>query len=199
MPTFLRTRATITDPGIGPAALLTYYWDSAGGTGTALTTEAIARVRAFWNSAAALVHSTAQITFNLTSDEIEDTTGAIVNQYVGAAPAAVAFTGGGDVLPLMTQGLLRLTSATFVNGRRVVGRQFLPFPTETHNLGSGLPSTASYVTPMTAAAALLGTTIVTPMTQRIWHRPGPAGPGLSVPVTARSVASTWGTLKSRRP
>jgi len=198
MATFLRTRATIQDAGIGPAALLTYYWDSAGGTGAALTTEAIARVRAFWNSAAALIHSTASITFNLTSDEIEETTGAIVNQYVGAAPAAVTFTGGGDALPLATQSLMRLSSATFVNGRRVVGRQFLPYPTETANLNGGIPSTPAYVTPMTTAAALLGTTIVTPMTQRIWHRPGPSGAGLSVPVTSRSIAGSWATLKSRR-
>lgn len=198
MATFYRTRATLQDVGIGPAALLTYYWDSAGGTPAALVTEALARVRAFWNSFAAHVHSTAVLTINPIADEIEETTGLIVGQQAGTPPASVTFTGGTDCLPLATQGLLRLSSSTFINGRRVVGRQFLPYPIETDNLNGGIPSSVSYVAPGNTAAALLGTTILTPMSQRIWHRPKGAVPGLSVVVTSRSVAPTWATLKSRR-
>lgn len=197
MATFIRTRATLQNPGVGPAVLLTYYWDSAGGTGTAIVTEAMARVRAFWASFAGQVPSGSVLTFNTVGDEIEETNGQIVNQYTGTLPAAVAFSLGTDGLPLQTQGLLRLQTATFVNGRRLGGRQFIPYPGEIANANGGIP-TSTYLTALNTAAALLGTTVVTPVSQRIWHRPQGGSGGLTAVVTARSASSQWAVLKSRR-
>lgn len=197
MATFLRTRTTITLNAGASTALLTYYWDSTGAVQTALVTEAMARVRAFWQSLQGNVVSNAAISFNPVADEVEETTGQIVGQVVGTLPAALSFTGTGDYLPLQTQAVMRLTTGTFIRGRRLQGRQFLPGISETLNSAGGNPSPA-FVTAINTAGALLGTTVVTPMNQRVWSRPGPGFTGLTSIVTGRVGSASWGVLRSRR-
>lgn len=196
MATFLRTRAVFSAPASGGDALLTYYWDSAGGTPTQVMTEAVARVRAFWESFKAKVPNTATITYDGLGDEVEETTGEIVGQFTATPLAVTNGLAGTDILPYQTQGLLRLSTGTYIGGRRVQGRQFLPVPLEADSSG-GVP-VGAYVTAVQTAAALLGTTVVTPIAQRVWHRPGPGGPGLSVVVTGRSCSTQWAVLRSRR-
>lgn len=198
MATFLRHRGALQVIGQSSPALVTTYWDAAGGTPAALATEAVARVRAFWNSLAGSVISGSTWTPNLIVDEIEDTTGELVNQWAASAPAAVTFSGTGESLPLFTQGLIRFGTGSFINGRRLQGRMFVPGFREIDSTGNPPAPVAGLVTAMNTAAALLGTTIVTPMSQRIWHRPGPSGAGLSAPVITRQASSTWAILKSRR-
>lgn len=198
MATILRSRGTFSATGMGTPALVTHYWDSAGGTGTALATEAVARVRAMWNAMAAVITLSATWTPNLVVDEIDEVTGDLVNQYAAAAPAAVTFSASGDTLPYFTQGLMRFATASFIAGRRLQGRSFIPGVVETDNQGApGVPSAAT-LTALQGGANLLGTTIVTPMSQRIWHRPSPSAAGLSSPVISRTVSPTWAVLKSRR-
>lgn len=203
MATFLRQRTAIGLPGIPDPCLFTTYWDSTGATTTAIATESMARVRAFFNSAAALFAVNMTLTFNPVLDEIEETSGEIVGQVSGTVPAAVTFTGSTDILPLATQGLLRLQTATFRDGRRLQGRINLPYLKEGSNDTGGSP-TAAFVTSMNTAAALLGTTVVTAVNQRVWSRPReasltlPARAGLSAPVIARSTSPKWAILRSRR-
>ena len=194
MATFYRMRARVTSLGV--TALFTYYWDSTGGTPAAIATEAGARVRAFWASFAARIPNTATVVTDGFGDEVDEATGQIVGAFAGAAPANLNGTGAGDLLPNQTQGLLRYTTGSIINGRRVVGRQFIPFAQETDNTG-GLP-VGAYTSALQTAANLLGTTVVTPIAQRVWHRPGPSGAGLSVVVTGRTPASSWAVLRSRR-
>ena len=196
MATFLRTRAVASAPSAGGDSLLTYYWDSAGGTPVQVMTEAQARVRAFWVSYAAFFPSTGSIIFDPVGDEVEETTGQIVGQFTAAGVPNVNGSGGGERLPYQTQGLLRLSTAAFIGGRRLKGRQFIPLPAENDST-SGQPSGA-YLSGLQTAANLLGTTIVTGISQRVWHRPGPGGAGLSAVVTARTTSPTWAVLRSRR-
>jgi hypothetical protein len=197
MATFYRTRHSLTLPGVSTPPLLTYYWDSTGGTPAAVVTEALARVRAFWNSLAARVPVNAGLVHNLIADEIEETTGAIVAQQAGTAPAAVTFSGSANLLPLQTQGLVRFQTSIFIAGRRLQGRQNIPYRSVSDSDSGGAPVTA-YFAAMNTALPLLGTTIVTPISQRIWSRPKPGRAGLSAPVTARSNVSTFAVLRSRR-
>lgn len=199
MATFFRNRARLVSGGV--TALSTYYWDSTGGTPAAIATEAGARVRAMWESYKANIGGAAVITVDGFGDEIDETNGQIVGQFVGTPPAVVNATGVGDILPLQTQALIRLGTSTFIAGRRVQGRIYVPYALESASTG-GVPIGA-VITALTTAAGLLGTTIVTGISQRVWHRPadpvlGPATPGLSVVVTSRSVAPTWSVLRSRR-
>lgn len=198
MATFLRFRSTLVNPGISGTGLVTTYWDSAGGTGAALATEAAARVRAFFNSLASSFAGGSVWTPNLTVDEIEETNGVLVNQYSATAPAAVAFTGTGTSLPPQTQYLLRFNTATFTGGRRISGRMFLG-PCLLGGMTTGGIPTTTQVTALNNAAALLGTTIVTPMSQRVWHRPKNGTGGLTAVVTSRQASTAYSVLRSRRP
>ncbi len=197
MATFLRVRATLVNPGISGTGLITTYWDSAGGTPSALATEAVARVRAMFNSLASSFATGSVFTPNLTVDEVEETTGALVNQIAAAAPAAISFTGTGTSLPPQTQYLLRFSTATFVGGRRITGRMFLGPCLNAGMTAGGIP-TAAQITALNTAAALLGTTITTPMSQRIWHRPKGGTGGLSAVVIARQASTQYSVLRSRR-
>lgn len=198
MATFLRSRATLQIVGQSTPSLITRYWDSTGAAIGLLATEAVARDRAFWNALAATVANGAIYTPNLIVDEIDEATGDLVNQISAAAPAAVSFTGANDPLPYFTQGLVRLGTNLFINGRRVQGRQFIPGATELFSTGTPAAPTSTFLTNVGAACTALGTTIVTAIGQRVWHRPGPSGPGLSTPVISRSVSPAWAVLKSRR-
>lgn len=198
MATFLRTRATLQLIGQSTPSLITRYWDSTGAAIGLLATEAVARDRAFFGSLSAVLTAGAIYTPNLVVDEIEETTGALVNQVAAAAPAAIAFTGSGDGIPYAMQALVRLGTNSFIGGRRVQGRQFIPGFLEASSTGNPPQPSTGLLTSIQTAANLLGTTIVTPIGQRVWHRPGGATPGLSVPVISRSVSPQWAVLKSRR-
>lgn len=195
MATFLRTRVIYVSGGV--QCLLTHYWDSAGGTQSAIITEALARVRSMFNQVAAFYPATAAITYVTVGDFIEETTGELQGQATGTAPSAITATGTGDFLPQQTQGLMRYYTGAFFGGRQVRGRTYLPNPLESSNDASGVPS-AAYRTAWQAGADRLGTTIVTPISQRVWRRPRPGVPGLSYPVTARDIAPTWSIQRSRR-
>lgn len=202
MATFLRTQAIVSAPAEGGDSLLTYYWDSAGGTPVQVMTEAQARVRAFWENWKPQLPVTCTVFYDPAGDEVEETTGVIVGQFVAAGVASTNGTSAGERLPYMTQGLVRLTTATFRDGRRLAGRQNIPLPAETDST-SGKPN-AAYLAALQTAANLLGTTIVTGISQRVWSRPReaslelPARAGLSAAVTARTVSPQWAVLRSRR-
>ena len=197
MATILRSRATLLLNGGAASALMTHYWDSTGATQTALATEALARVRAMLNALGSTITTGSSVTLNPVLDEVDVATGQIVNQVTGALPAAVSFTGAGDYLPLQTQAVMRFATSSFVNGRRLQGRSYVPGLNEGANSPGGNIQ-AAVLTTLGTAAGLLGTTVVTAMNQRVWHRAGPGGPGVSDIVTSRSVSPSWATLRSRR-
>lgn len=197
MASFLRTRTTLTMGGSGAKCLSQYYWDATGASMAVLVTEAHARVRAFWAALANAIPSSSLLSFEPLADEIEESTGQILGQHAGTLPSVVTFTNANEPLPFQTQGLIRFDTGTYVAGRRLKGRMFVPGASEDRNV-SGFPLTA-YVTQMQTAANALGTTIVDPMAQRVWHRPGPSGVGgLTVPVMSRVASAQWHVLKSRR-
>ena len=194
-----RIRASISAVGISKPCLFTTYWDAAGGTPAQVVTEALARVRAFWNSFAPTMANGCVLAINPVGDLIDDATGALVGQDAGTPPAAVAFAGSGDPLPFATQALVRLSTAAFINGRRLQGHMNIPYLVESDST-SGFGPNAGTVTALQNAANLLGTTVVTPISQRVWHRPNPVTHtgGNSQPVIARTVSTKWATLRSRR-
>jgi hypothetical protein len=195
--TFLRQRTVLGLPGVSTPPLMTTYWDSTGAAIGLLATESVARVRAFLAAMAGSFPVNTAPAYNLVLDEIEETTGAIVNQVTAAAPAAITFTGSGTILPLQTQMLIRLQTATFIGGRRLQGRIFLPYRLASGSDSGGSPLSA-YVTGLTTASGALGTTVVTATNQRVWSRPQPGRAGLSAPVIARTCQPSYAVLKSRR-
>lgn len=203
MATFFRTRTVLGVNGGAANALMTHYWDSTGAAPAALVTEAIARVRASLAALTSVINLSTTVVINSTADEIEETTGQIVGQTTGSPAAALAFTSANAYLPLQTQGLLILSTGAFVGGRRLKGRIFVPGLSQNTATAGGDP-TPALLTAIANAGAALGTTVLTPMNQRVWSRPRaasialPARAGLSAIVTSRSAGSKYGVLRSRR-
>lgn len=198
MATILRTRGTLSVNGGAAQALVTHYWDSTGAAIGALATESVARVRAAWVAAGGAIGSACIWTPVTTVDEIDEATGAIVNQVAAATPAAVTFSGAGNYLPLQTQGIVQYSTGLFIAGRRVRGRSYIPGIVTTFSTAGGQP-TAALITALSNFGAALGTTILTATNQRVWHRPNALGVGgLSAVVTTRNVSASFGVLRSRR-
>lgn len=193
-----RARAVLTINGV--ASLITTYWSTSNPTPDAATaTEALARVRAMFNSAAAQIPSGSTLTFDTAVQIIDSATGTLVNAATGTSPAAVTFTGAGDPLPAQTQGLARFTTSNFLRGRNVKGRMFIPGPGEGANGTNGQPNSA-YTTAWNTAIGLLGTTIVTPISQVVWSRPTAPGAsdGAISAVSGRVMSSSWAVQRGRR-
>lgn len=199
MATILRVRSVVNSASGATSALVTTYWDSTGAGLAALATESVARVRAAFNAMAAAIPSGSTYVPNLLVDEIDENTGAIVNQVTAAAPAAVTFSSASPYAPLQTQSIVQFQSATFIAGRRLRGRLYIP------GVAQGAVGTTGQPTPaqQTALAnfnTALGATVVTATNQRVWHRPNKVTHvgGLSAVVATRTVAASFGVLRSRR-
>jgi len=98
-----------------------------------------------------------------------------------------------DLLPTQTQGNHRWNTGIFVNGRRLVGRTFLPTPPESDNDTDGTPSTA-YAAAWVASAAAADA--AHPLSRHVvWSRTH----GVKSPVLgAGAVPNKWAFLRSRR-
>lgn len=132
--------------------------------------------------------------------EFDEATGTVTGAGT-TVQALVTATGASDALPLMTQGLVRWTTAGIVHNRRVRGRTFLPAMLESNNDGNGLPA-AALITAVNGAITTLLATMTSRM--RVWAQPFegsetvPARAGTQHAITGGSMANYWAVLRSRR-
>jgi len=175
----------------------------APGGGVIQPAAAHALVTTFWTSAMADLDNNMTATVEGEVPILEDTTGAIQTvETVGQSNINV--TGQADPLPFTTQGLARLTTTSFVAGRRVRGRIFIPGQCEINN-AIGVPG-ATYITSIDADLNLLAGDGDAPLA--IWARPFPGDPDHVPPKPARlgsthvvsdtSLWTQWATMRSRR-
>ena len=112
-----------------------YYNQLHFGGSTSL--EAVAAANAaddFWNHMANALDTQMTWSSGPEVELVDIATGQVTDSFA-ITPETVDFTGTGEVLPYATQGLLRLRTNTFINGRRVRGRIFIPGVTEFMNTG----------------------------------------------------------------
>lgn len=199
MATILRVRATIGQSSGTVPCLLTTYWDSTGAGLAALATESVARVRAAFAAMSPSLATGTSFTPNLLVDEIDENTGSIVNQVAASAPAATAGAAAGSLLPLQTMVVAQYQTATFIAGRRLRGRSYIPGLT-TGAIGAGGTVVVAVINAINAWNTALGTTVVTATNQRVWHRPDPVTHvgGLSAVVASRSANTQFAVMRSRR-
>lgn len=143
-----RVRTRFTLPNSSGTGLGTHWFKASGGTAQ----QAVTAVGNFWF--AALANASSACT-SYTEDEV-----AIINSTSGkmvglTTTVGVASGGGGagDVLPQANNGLLRLFTGAFSNGRQIRGRLFIPGQIE--GTSNGQPSGASIANWTGAAAALI--------------------------------------------
>lgn len=196
--TIFRLRATVAYGGV--SALHTTYWNFLAASDSAGATEALARVRALWDSFKTRMPLGATVNFDPNLAKMQDQDGVLFGVATGSAPGTVAGATSGDVLPFQTQGLMKYGTGVFVGGRALQGRTYIPFPLEQDNTAGAGPL-AGYVTAANTAFGLLGTTVATAIGQVIWHRPTTPGgtDGSSSAVTSRVCATTWASQRGRRP
>lgn len=178
--TTLLTGAPVTGGGIQQ-----FYFLDGDGTGPA----AHAAAASFWGDMGAAMSSGVTMTV-LPEIEIVDSATGNITGLETTDQVTLTGSAGGDVLPNATQGLIRWRTGSFVNGREVRGRTFLPGMLEANNT-AGKPASGTVSVLTTAAQDLVGdpnSTLV------IYSRTNHA----SRVVTGASMWSEWAQLRSRR-
>ena len=196
MATLMRVRATGTGWS-GAPGLLTFYFSGSAAPTAAEALEASARVRAVLSSAASMIPTGVSWQVSGDVDLIDDQTGSLVGGLSNTAPAVVAGSGTGSTAPVSTAILGRFTTASIVNGRRLLGRRYLS-PVVVSQFAAAGQVAASAIAQATTAFGLVVVQITTPITHRVWHRPGPLGPGSSAASTSVVVPAKPAVLRSRR-
>lgn len=198
MTVILRTAALLTGVSQPTGGFSSLWWlpGTTGGS-TADATDCLARFRTFLDGCKSHMDDGLTWDFDPICIAVEDSTGVLTGAFAGTDPASVTGTAAGDPLPAQTQGLVRLATATVINGRRLRGRLFLPGPVEADNTAAGVPSSTFLSDVLTAANTLLAAG-ATASAARIWHRPTGGAGGSSGTITSTSVLTSWSVLRSRR-
>lgn len=143
-------RVTTTMTGVSGAPYYsTQYWDG-GDAGVAAAAQV--KTRTFWDSIKGLITTGLLIQVEPDVDLVDPTSGNILDVFNSAVSVVAA--NGNAPLPKATQGLVRLRTPTFVAGRRLQGRIFIPALANDAQVG-GIPSTAFINGVNTALTALL--------------------------------------------
>ena len=196
MTNLLRVRAVGQGWSGGPGLMTFYFSGSTSPTGSEAV-EAAARVRACLNGAAAVIPIGVTWQVSGSCDVIDDATGNLVANQSNTDPAVVTGTGSGGQAPPAVAALVRFTTGGVINGRRLAGRRYhSPLPFNALATTGVLSATAQST--LVSAYGLLVVQITTPITHRVWHRPGPLGPGSSSASTSNSTPAKLAQLKSRR-
>lgn len=111
-------------------------------------------VRTFWNAVRGEFSpaQTAQVQSDVTV--LDDITGEPTGLHQVTAPAAVVGLAAGEALPYGVQELVRWRTGSYIAGREIRGRTFIPGMCEPQN-DNGRPTAASVATITAAAAALI--------------------------------------------
>lgn len=160
------------------------YFDATTETGTSVTVA----TAAFWTTLKVVISNL--ITMNVEADVavIDDVTGDITDLTTGTA-ASILGTASDEALPRATQGLIRARTGTYVGGREIRGRVFVPGLTQQAN-DAGRP-VGSFVTTLAGAAANLRDADVGWV---VWSR----ARGQSAPVQSVSAWTQFASMRSRR-
>jgi len=168
----------------GAPWLSTLYFAELGGTAQQAATAA----GAFWNAADALMQLSVSWTTEAAVFTLDETSGQPVS-VANTTPVTGTGALGDHILPITTQGLVRLRTGVFLNGREVRGRIFVPGYTEINSNGG--PSATVLSTLNAAGAALIADAN---SIFAVWSRTN----GVAQSVSAVETWNQWAVLRSRR-
>ena len=171
----------------GSPYLSTMYFGSTDPLQTAQ--EAVTAVGNFWGAIDAQLSSTLGWTTDPEVAEVDIVTGEVAGS-TATTPVSGVGALGNAVMALTTQALVRWRTGTFIAGREVRGRTFVPGTTTLHNL-AGRPG-GTLVTTITTAAAALVADVNADL--YIWSRKN----GAIGNVTSGTVWTEYASLRSRR-
>lgn len=183
-----RVRTTLSGPG-GPYLSTMYFRVAALGNATEAQNAATA-VGNFWNAVDFELSNTVTWVTQAEVAQVNEVTGDVVDAW---AVTTQTGTGAktGDILPTMNQALVRWNTNSFINGRRVQGRTYVPGMTEINNTVTGGPNGSVTGLLGTAAAALIADANSELV---VWSRRN----GVIRTVTSGTPLTTYAVLRSRR-
>lgn len=118
-----------------------YYNQLYFGSATTADAQAAATAaRQFWGNASNAMSTLISGTINPEVELVDPSTGQVTD-VLNTVTTGISGSATGEPLPPANQGLIRLLTGTFVNGRRLRGRVFVPGPTETQ-ASSGVPGSS---------------------------------------------------------
>lgn len=180
-----RVRVQITGPAGSPWLATHYFLPSAGMT----PDEAVAATGSFWNDCRVYMTTGATIASEAEVASVDALTGEVTG-IDQTTPFSVTGASSADPLPPTVQGVVRWRTGTFVGGREIRGRTFIPGLTEAYST-NGVPTAGFLSGVQTAAAGLIADAN---SDLCIWSRAHQNDP---LAVTA-SVWNQFGVLRSRR-
>jgi hypothetical protein len=188
----LRVRVTWSGPS---APLLSTFYFSPTTEDTGSATAAHVAVATFWFNIRNFISTAYSWVVQPQVDQI-DLLGTLTGSFTAANSSANAGTDAGQLLPTQTQGQVRWTTGSFLNGRRVQGRTFIPGPTEGSNTAAGLPDPAM-VTAVSNEAQTFANATVNPVVWSDHHEETPPF-GASTAINGGFMVGAWRVLRSRR-
>lgn len=150
-------------------------------------------VEALWTSLNPIVNTAATALVLPDVQQIDPASGAVLNSY-GVTTAPVEMNGSGNLQPFASQGLVRLRTNSYVGGREVRGRVFMPGTMDTSDL-NGTPNPV-YTNALVTAFSLLVTDAAELSTPLVVWSPTR---GVNAAVQTVSAWNQWAVLRSRRP
>lgn len=153
---------------------------------------AAAAARQFWGGCASGISTLLDGQVLSEVEFVDPATGQVTGTEATTTTAIEGFAAG-EPLPPANQGLCRLLTNTFVNGRRLRGRVFVPGPTEA--MSGGVAPTTTYLGYLNTAIGLLQSEGIAAGNAGVYsptHR-------VFAPITSGTAWSEgWAVLRSRR-
>lgn len=187
MATIRRVRSVVTGVPGTPWYTNTYH-SFVGGAGQGC----VDAVRDWWTAWAASMDNNNSVLVEGDTALLDDVTGNITG-IDSVLPRTVALTGATQALPQANQLVMNLFTSTFIGGRQLRGRIFIPGMLSSAADTQGLVTGAIRTAVVTHGTALI-TNTSGPGPLRIWSRKN----GTSSVVNAVSSPTIFGVLRSRR-
>jgi hypothetical protein len=176
--------------GFGPSWVNVTNWLGSPEDSTAAQA-AVTAIGAFWNSVDAVRSSGSVWTTDPVVTVFDDSNGQTTGTHT-TTPVTGTGDVGGDPMPLQDQLVVHLRTGTYVAGREIRGRIFIPALTENANTTGGVPLAATITTVLNAATTL--NAVSSPCAIGVYSPTHNSG----FLVQAVTVPTKWFVLRSRR-
>lgn len=180
-----RIRVNWTGFSVQGGGLSTFYFDEVGGTANQAATAVAVFLGAIDNNL------TTTLAWTMETDvALINAVGGGVEGFTTVAPASGGGSNTAEVLPLASQGLIRLRTGFVTNRRELRGKLFIPGFCE-NNQSLGKPDDGTLLNINTALDALVASANAEYMVYSRTHN-------IARPVSSARMWTKWAVLRSRR-